>query len=108
MLEYWSLPNGNCKVKFKKKYDGLKEDNDVKNSLPAQQGAFILSNSKRKKNNLSEKKTLFLIMLYIIVTRTACRKKKNWDVLEKSKLVGRQIRQDKKDYEKRGIFYGLI
>ena len=47
VLDYWRLPNGKYIVKLKKD-DGLDDDdNDVKNTLPAQLGAFILSNSKR-------------------------------------------------------------
>ena len=50
VLEYWRLPNGNYIVNFKKDV-GLDDDNDVKNTLPAQLGAFILSNTKRNMNN---------------------------------------------------------
>ena len=49
LLDYWKLPNGNYIVKLKKD-DGLDGDNDVKNTLPSQLGAFILSKSKRIKN----------------------------------------------------------
>ena len=49
--DYWKLPDGNYIVKMKKD-DGLDDnDCDVKNTLPAQLGAFILSNSKRIMNN---------------------------------------------------------
>ena len=34
-----------------KKDDGLDDDSDMKNTLPAVLGAFILSNSKRIMNN---------------------------------------------------------
>ena len=50
VLDYWKLPNGNYIVKMKKD-DGLDDDCDVKNTLPAVLGAFILSNSKRIMNN---------------------------------------------------------
>ena len=51
VLDYWKLPNGNFIVKFKKD-DGLDGDNDdVKDTLPSQLGAFILSISKRIINN---------------------------------------------------------
>ena len=50
LLDYWKLPNINYKVKFKKD-DGLDDnDCDIKHSLPAHLGAFILSNSKRIMN----------------------------------------------------------
>ena len=45
VLEYWKILNGNSIVKFKKD-DGLACDNDVKNTLRCQLGAFILSNKK--------------------------------------------------------------
>ena len=40
VLDYWKLPNGNCIVKMKKD-DGLDDDCDNKNTLPAVLGAFI-------------------------------------------------------------------
>ena len=49
VLEYWRLPTGNYIVKLKKD-DGLDDDCDVKKTLPAVLGAFILSNSKRIMN----------------------------------------------------------
>ena len=50
ILDYWKLPNGNYIVKMKKN-DGLDDDCDIKNTLAAVLGAFILSNSKRIMNN---------------------------------------------------------
>ena len=50
VLDYWKLPNGNYNVRMKKD-DGLDDDCDIKNTLPAVLGAFILSNSKRIMNN---------------------------------------------------------
>ena len=50
VLDYWNLPNGNYIVKLKK-YDGLDDDCDVKNTLPAHLGAFISSNSRRILNS---------------------------------------------------------
>ena len=50
VLDYWKIPNGNYIVKMKKD-DGLDDDCDIKNNLPAVLGAFILSNSKRIMNN---------------------------------------------------------
>ena len=46
VLDYWKLPNGIFIVKLKED-DGLDYDKDVKNTIPSQLGAFILSNSKR-------------------------------------------------------------
>ena len=50
VLDYWRLPNGNHIVKMKKD-DGLDDDCDIKNTLPAVLGASILSKSKRIMNN---------------------------------------------------------
>ena len=50
VLDYWKLPNGNHIVKMKRD-DGLDDDCDIKNTLPAVFGAFIISNSKRIMNN---------------------------------------------------------
>ena len=50
VLDYWKLPNGFYIVEMKKD-DGLDDDCDNKNTLPAVLGAFILSNSKRIRNN---------------------------------------------------------
>ena len=50
LLGYWRLTIGNYSVKSKKD-DGLDGDIYVKNSLPSQLGAFILSNIKRNMIN---------------------------------------------------------
>ena len=52
VLDYWKLPNRNYIVKLKKD-DGLDSGNDVKNTIPSQLGAFILSNSKPIMNKLN-------------------------------------------------------
>ena len=44
VLVYWRLPNGNYVVEMGKD-DGLDDDCDNQNTLPAHLGAFILSNS---------------------------------------------------------------
>ena len=50
VLDYWKLPNGNYIVKMKKD-DGLDDEYDIKNTLLAVLGAFILANSKRITND---------------------------------------------------------
>ena len=50
VLDYWKVPYGNYVVKMKKD-DGLDDDCDIKNTLPAVLGAFILANSRRIMNN---------------------------------------------------------
>ena len=49
VLDYWKLPNGNYIVKMRKE-DGLDDDCDFENTLPAVLGAFILSKSRRIMN----------------------------------------------------------
>ena len=70
VLEYCKLSNGNYIVKMKKD-DGLDDDCDSKNTLPAVLGAFILSNSKRIMNNFIREINGFLIV-YTTETRIAC------------------------------------
>ena len=53
VLEYWRLPNGYFIVKMKKDEELDDNDCDIKNSLPAQLGAFILSKSNRIMNNFT-------------------------------------------------------
>ena len=46
LLDYWRFPNENYIVKMKKD-DGLDDDCDIKKTLPAVLGAFILGNSRQ-------------------------------------------------------------
>ena len=50
VLDYWKMLNGNHIVKMKKD-EGLGDNCDIKNTLPAHLGSFILSNSKRIMNS---------------------------------------------------------
>ena len=54
VLDYWKLPNGNYIVKMKKD-DGLDDDCDIKNTLTAVLGAFILASSRRIMKRFLEK-----------------------------------------------------
>ena len=108
VLDYWKLPNGNYIVKLKKD-DGLEGDNDVKNTLPSHLGAFILSNSKRIINNfIREINGFYNNSIYYGDTDSLYIEKKYWDVLDKGKLVGKNLCQGKNDYKTGGIFYGLF
>ena len=108
VLDYWKLPNGNYIVKLKKD-DGLEGDNDVKNTLPSQLGAFILSNSKRIMNNfIREINGFYNNSIYYGDTDSLYIETKYWDVLDKANLVGKNLCQVKNDYETGGIFYGLF
>ena len=46
VLDYWKIPNENYNTRMKKD-DGLDDDCDIKNTLYAVLGAFILGNSRR-------------------------------------------------------------
>ena len=108
VLDYWKLPNGNYIVKMKKD-DGLDDDCDIKNTLPAVLGAFILSNSKRIMNNfIREINGFYNNSIYYGDTDSLYIEKKYWDVLDKANLVGDGLCQGKNDYRTGGIFYGLF
>ena len=108
VLDYWKLPNGNYIVMMKKD-DGLDDDCDIKNTLPAVLGAFILSNSKRIMNNfIREIFGFYNNSIYYGDTDSLYIEKKYWDVLDKANLVGEDLCQGKNDYKTGGIFYGLF
>ena len=108
VLEYWKLPNGNYFVKMKKD-DGLDDDCDIKNTLPAVSGAFILSNSKRIMNNfIREINGFYINSIYYGDTDSLYIEKKYCDILDKANLVGEGLCQSKNDYKTGGIFYGLF
>ena len=93
VLDYWKLPNGNYIVKFKKD-DGLDSNNNIKYTLPNHLGAFILSNSKRIMYNfIREINAFYNNSIYYGDTDSLYIEKKNWDVLDKAKLVGKNLCQ---------------
>ena len=97
ILDYWRLPNGNYFVKMKKN-DGLDDDSDIKMTLPAVLGAFILITSKRNMNNVfSEINGFFKSSIYYGDTDSLYLEKKFWDVLDKANLVGEELGQSKND-----------
>ena len=96
--------------KNEKKDDGLDDDEcDIKNTLPAVLGAFILSNSKRIMNNfIREINGFYNNNVYYTDCDSLYIEKKYWNVLDKANLVGEDLCQGKNDYELGGIFYGLF
>ena len=108
VLEYWKLPNGNYIVKMKKD-DGSDDDCDIKNTLPAVLGAFILGNSRRIMNNfIREINGFYNNNIHYTDTDRLYIEKKYWDMLDKANLVDEDLCQGKNDYETGGIFYGLF
>ena len=108
ILDYWKLPNGNYNVKIKKD-DGLDDDCDIKNTLPAVLGAFILANSRRIMNKfIREINGFYEKIIYYTDCDSLYIEKKDWDVLDKANLVGENLCQGKNDYKTGGIFYGLF
>ena len=107
VLDYWKLPNENFIVKMKRD-DGLDDDCDIKNTLPAVLGAFILANSRRIMNKfIKEINGFYNNSVYYTDTDSLYIEKKYWDVLVKANLVGEDLCQGKNDYETGGIFYAL-
>ena len=93
VLEYWKLRNENYIVKIKKD-DGLDDDCDIENTLPAHLWAFILSNSERTLNNfVREISGFFIKNIYYGDTDSLYIEKKFWDVLDKAKLIGEKFCQ---------------
>ena len=75
VLDYWKLPNGNYIVKIKKE-DGLDDDCDIENTLPAVLRAFMLSNSRRIMNFfIRERKRFCKNNIYYTDTDSLCTKK---------------------------------
>ena len=108
VLDYWKLPNGIYFIKMKRD-DGLNDDSDIKNTLPAVLGAFILSNTKRIMNNfIREINEFYNNSIYYGDTDSLYIEKKYWDVLDKANLVREELCQGKNDYESGGVFYGLV
>ena len=91
------------------KDDGLDNDCDIKNTLPAVLGAFILSDSKRIMNIfIREINGFYNNSKYYGDTDSLYIEKKDWDVLDKANFVGEGLCQGKNDYKTGGIFYGLF
>ena len=108
VLEYWKVPNGNYIVKMKRD-DGLDDVYDIKNTLPAVLGAFILANSRRIMNEFfREINGFYSNNIYYTDTDSMYIEKKYWYVLDKANLVGENLCQGKNDYKTGGVFYGLF
>ena len=93
-----------------KKDDGLDDDDcDIRNILPANLRAYILSNTKRIINILiSEINCFYNFSINYGDTGGLYSEKKCWDALNKANLVGENFGQSKNHYQSGGIFYGLF
>ena len=108
VLGYSKKPNGNYIVKMKK-VDGLYDDCDIKNSVPAHLGALMLSKIKRVMINSSgEKNGFYKNSIYYGDTDSLYIEKNFWDVLDKENLYGEELCRGKNDYKTGGIVCGLI
>ena len=88
-----------------KKDDGLDDDCDIKNTLPAVLGAFILGNSRRIMIKfIRELNGFYNNNIFYTDTNSLYIEKKYWDVLDKANLVGEELCQGKNDYKTGGIF----
>ena len=101
VLEYWKLPNGNYIVKMKRD-DGLDDDCDIKNTLPAVLGTSILGKSRRilknffrEKNGFFKKNTYYTDTdsLYIDKKTGMCWIKQIWleESCVKVKMIVKQV-----------------
>ena len=107
ILDYWRLPNGNCIVKMKKN-DGLDDDCDIKKTLPAVFGAFIIGNSRRNMNKfIKEINGFFENNIIYTDTDSLYMEKKCWDVLDRTNLVGEGLSQGRNDLQSGSSPYGL-
>ena len=108
VLDYWKLPNGNFIVKMKRD-DGLDDDCDIENTLPAVLGAFILANSRLiMKKFIREMNGFYENNIYYTYTDSLYTEKNYWDVLDKANLVGDGICPGKNNYKTGGIFYSVF
>ena len=108
VLDCWRLPNGNYIAKMKKDVR-LNDYCDIKNTLPAVLGAFIIANSGRIMNKfIREINGLYENNIYYTDTDSLYIEKKYWDVLDKANLVGDNLCQRKNDYKTSGLFYSLF
>ena len=88
---------------------GLEDEVKNLNTMPLHLGAFVLSNSKRKRNNFIHAIDGFYTNdVYYTDMDSLYIKNKHWDKLHKAGLVGKGLLQGKNDYKDGGIFYGLF
>ena len=108
VLDCWKLPDASYLVKMRKD-EGLDDNWDFENTMLANLGVFILSNSKRiMKKFLGEINSFYNKIIYYGNPDSLYMVKKHCDVLDKTKLVGEELCQGKNLYRCGGVFYSLF
>ena len=104
----WKLPNKNCIIRMKKD-DGLDDDCDNKDTLPAVLGTFVLVNSRVTMNKLvREINGFYKNSIYYGDTDSLYKEKRYWDVLDKTKLAGERLCKGKNDYKTGGLLRSMF
>ena len=92
-----------------RKADGIDDDCDIKNTLPAHLGAFNLNNSKRNMTHfIREINDFYENSIFYGGTDSLYIEKKFWVMLDEANLVTANFCLGKNDYGSEGIFYGFI
>ena len=108
VLEHWKLPTRDY-IKKLKQNDGLESETNLKNTMPAHLGSYILSISKRINSNfLREIDGLKMNNVFHTNTDSLYIEREHWDGLDKIILGGEDLRQRKDDYKKVVSFYKLF
>ena len=91
------------------KDDGLDGDNDVKNTLPSHLVTFFSNNSKGIMDHfIRDVNGFYNNSLCYGDTDSMYNGMRYWSVLDKTKLVAKELCQGKNDYKSGGIFYGTF
>ena len=96
--EYWSIGNGNYKVKLAQE-EGKEDDIDKVNVMPLHLGSFVLSKCKRLLNNFVEALGGFKTNdVYHGDTDRLYNENKHWSKFDERGLFGKNMLQGKNDY----------
>ena len=108
VLDYQKINYGNYFVKMKDD-EGLEDEVKKANTLQLQLAVFIISNSKRIKNNFIHAIDGFYSNdVFYTDTDSLYNENKHWDKLNKAGLVGKNLLQGKNDYKDVCIFNSLF
>ena len=106
--DYWRISNGIFIVKMIDD-KGLEDEVKRLNTMPFHLGALVLSNSKRIMDNSIHALTGFYTNgVCYTDTDNLYIENKQWEKLDKTGLVGKNLLKGKNDYKDVGIFYGLF